>query len=100
MFSMPAGEPITKKLLQHGIRNKTPPSCGDNLCAFQLSFLAAKFEGLEDESFVLIVAVQNNNRPKSRRNIAGDDVLQVIRQDVAADIYRAEKAGATTALWQ
>src|SRR5882762_2999798 len=100
MFSMPARKTITEKPLQYDIRNKIPPACGDNFGAFQLSFLPAKFESLANETFVLIVAVQNDNRTKSRRNIAGDDVLQIFRQNAAANIYRAGKAGATPALWQ
>src|ERR1700726_1545418 len=100
MFSVPSGELVTKELLQCGIRNKAPPTNGDNLCAFQLSFLPAKFESLEDETFVLVVAVQNDDRAKSRRNVAGDDVLQVLGQHAAANIDSAGKTVATAALWQ
>src|ERR1700730_15148590 len=49
MFSVPPRKTVAKMLPERGIRNKTHPSQGDNLCAFQLSFLPAKLEGLEDE---------------------------------------------------
>src|SRR5229473_8177158 len=100
MFGVPTWETVAKELLQHGIRNKIPPTHGDNLCAFQFSFLPAKFDSLEDETFVLIMAVQNDDRAKSRRNIAGNDVLQVIRQNAPADIDGAGKTGTTPTVWQ
>jgi len=72
MFSVPPWETVTKQLLQHAIRNNTPPTHGYNLCAFQLSFFAAQLESLKNETFVLIVAVQNDDRAESCRNIAGN----------------------------
>src|SRR6202011_377013 len=100
MFSVPYRESVTKELFQRGIRNKAPPSNGDNLCAFQLSFLPAKFESLKDETFVFIMAVQNDDRAKSRRNVAGNDVLQVIGQNAAANIDGAGETGTSSALRQ
>src|SRR6267154_3641310 len=100
MFSVPAGETVTKKFLQHGVRNETPPTHGNNLCAFQLSFLPAKLESLEDETFVLVVAVQNDDRAKSRRNVAGNNVLQILGEYAAANIYCAGETGTSSALWQ
>src|SRR5882672_7446516 len=100
MFSVPAGETVTKKFLQHGVRNKAPPTHGDNLCAFQLSFLTAKLESLEDETFVLIMAVQNNDRAKSRRDVAANNILQILGEYAAANIYCAWETGTSTALRQ
>src|ERR1700737_4134204 len=100
MFSVPSRELVAKELLQRGIRNKAPPTNGDNLCAFQLSFLPAKFESLKDETFVFIMAVQNDDRAKSRRNVAGNDVLQVIGKNAAANIDGAGETGTASALRQ
>lgn len=98
MFCMPALKAIAEQSVQRRLRDKAPPAHGNESCAVELSRLAAEFQSLEDEPFVFVMAVENDDRLKTRCDVPGDYVFQIIRKRASANADRARNVGTAPAL--
>src|ERR1700674_4131296 len=100
MFGVPPRKTIAEELVEQRLRDKAPPTQGHDSCSLEPSLLVAQFQSLEEKTFIFVVPVENYDGAKSHRNIAGDDVFQILRQNTAANANRSRKIGTTPALRQ
>src|SRR5258708_40350403 len=100
MFGMATRKAIADELVEQRLRHEAPPTQGNNPRSLELSLLAAKFQSLEEKTFIFVMPVKNDDGTKPHRYIAGNYVLQVIRQNAAANANRSWDIATAPALRQ